>query len=152
MAGRFRDPANARVLARKACSLRASLLFPLTMLMAAIVLLTTAVLLGSALAVVYLGSEGSSAAPWRIAALHGLSGLAGLACLVLVVRAPALPSSHGTASFGRMSAWLFALAALVGTAILRARWRRRRPGALIAVHATLAISAFVIFAAYAFVR
>jgi hypothetical protein len=122
------------------------------MLTAAVVLLAIAVTLGSALAVMALGSERARAAPWRLAALHGLIGLAGLACLVLVLRGPAPPSAHGTASFGLVSAWLFALAALVGGAILTLRLRARGVGPLIAIHATLAVSAFVIFAAFAFVR
>lgn len=120
------------------------------MLIAADVLFGTAVLLGCALAIIYLG--GATAAPWPLAALHGVLGLAGLACLVFVLRTPAQAAAHGTQSFGMMSAWLFGLAALAGGMILTAHLRGKRAAALIGIHATLAVSAVVIFAAYAFVR
>jgi len=46
---------------------------------------------------------------------------------------------------------MLAVAALVGAALLAARLRRGRvPGALIAVHAMIAVSGFVVLAAYYF--
>jgi len=71
--------------------------------------------------------------------------------LALALRGPVRGLDQGTASFGMISAWLLAAAGLLGLSLLTARLRRRRlSGTLIAVHATLAISGFVVLAAYFF--
>jgi hypothetical protein len=89
------------------------------MLVAAFVILAVAVLLGSVLAALHLQTEGRAAAPWRLAALHGLL--------------------------------LITMAALVGGGLLAAHvFKRRIAGIMIGVHATLAVSGFVILAAYVF--
>ena len=78
-----------------------------------------------------------------------LLGIGGLLCLVLALRGPPRGIAQGTASFGAIAATLFALAALVGGAILATHLRnRRRAGALIGVHAAFAVSGFVVLAAY----
>jgi hypothetical protein len=122
------------------------------MLIAAFMILGFAVLLGSALAVLHLRTQADATwpvVPWPLGALHGLLGIGGLLCLVLALRGPPRGIAQGTASFGAIAATLLALAALAGGAILAAHLRRRRrAGALIGVHAALAVSGFVIVAAY----
>jgi hypothetical protein len=119
------------------------------MLIAAFIILGFAVVLGSALAVLHLRTQSGVSAPWQVAALHGLLGVGGLVCLVLALRGPPRGLAQGTASFGAIAAALIALAALAGGGLLAMRLRNRRPaGALIGVHAALAVSGFVILAAY----
>ena len=124
------------------------------MLIAAFIILGFAALLGSALAVLHLRAQPGAASPswpvpWPVAALHGLLGIGGLICLVLTLRGPPRGLAQGTASFGAIAATLFALAALAGGGILAMHLgRRRRAGALIGLHAALALSGFVILAAY----
>jgi hypothetical protein len=58
----------------------------------------------------------------------------------------------GVGAFGRIAAVLLAMALLAGLAIVAIRLRRRRvPGLVIGIHATLAVSGVVILAAYALV-
>lgn len=125
------------------------------MLIAAFVVLGFGVLLGGTLAILHLRAPGGAVAvsswpvPWPVAALHGLLGIGGLICLVLALGGPPRGLAQGTASFGAIAATLFALAALAGGGILMTHLRnRRRAGALIGLHAALAVSGFVILAAY----
>jgi hypothetical protein len=119
------------------------------MLIAAFVVLAAAVLKGTALAVQYLRGGDVPAPPWTLAALHGLIGVGGLCWLLLALRGPPRGLDQGTASFGAVAATLLALAALAGLGILFLhRIRKRRAGTLIGLHATLAISGFVVLAAY----
>lgn len=120
------------------------------MLHAAFAILAIAVLLGAVLFVMHLRNAGSAdAAPWRLAALHGLIGVGGLFCLLFALDNQPLRPDRGTAGFGTISVMLLALAALFGGIILALRAAKKRPaGALFGVHATLAISGFVILAAY----
>jgi hypothetical protein len=126
------------------------------MLTLAFIILGLAVLLGSALAVLHLRSQSSTASPavtwpvpWPVVAMHGLLGFGGLICLVLALHGPQRGNTQGTASFGAVAAVLFALAALAGGGILLTHPRKkRRAGALIGVHATLAVTGFVILASY----
>jgi|SRR5579871_4814577 len=119
------------------------------MLITAFVILGSAVLLGSVLAVLHLRSVRP---PWPLGGLHGLLGLGGLACLSATLGGPPRGLGSGTATFGIVSAGLVGLAVLVGGGILLQRLRKRRlHGVLIGVHATLAVSGFVILAAYIFV-
>jgi hypothetical protein len=121
------------------------------MLTAALVTLTIAVLLGSALAVLHLQTA-RAAPPWALGALHGTLALIGLACLALALRGPPRGVEQGTASFGIIAAVLFVLAALLGARLLAARiFKKRIVGGTIAIHAMLAVSGFVILAAYVFV-
>ncbi len=54
-------------------------------------------------------------------------------------------------SFGLIAAALFTLAAFVAMGLLAAHVRKKRaPGVMIGIHATLAVSGFVILAAYVF--
>lgn len=121
------------------------------MLTAAFAILSAAVLLGAMRAILYLRDlrgEAAGAAPWLLTALHGLFGLGGFACLLLALRGPPRGLDRGTASFGAISAALIALAALAGFGVLLTHLRNRRPGTLIGLHATLAVSGFVILVAY----
>jgi hypothetical protein len=127
-------------------------------LIAAFIILSFAVLLGSTFAVLHLRAQTGAAAswpvvPWPVAALHAFLGIGGLVCLVLALRGPPMGPerglAQGTASFGMIAATLFALAALAGGGILATHLRkRRRAGTLIGLHAALAVSGFVILAAY----
>jgi hypothetical protein len=119
------------------------------MLTAAFAVLAAAVLFGAALAVQFVRGGNANAVPWTVAALHGIVGIAGLGCLFLALRGPQRGLDQGTASFGAIAATLLALAALAGFGVLlMRRGKKQRAGTLIGVHATLAISGFVVLAAY----
>ncbi len=108
-------------------------------------------LLGSVLATLHLRTERAATVPWPLGALHGLLGVGGLGCLILALRGPPRGLDHGTGSFGVISAVLIVLAALVaGGIIVRHLLSGRRAGVLIGIHATLAVSGFVILVAYVF--
>jgi len=121
------------------------------MLTAAFVILGIAILLGCLLAVLYLRTEGA-AAPWPLAALHGLVAVGGLFCLALALRGPVRGVEQGTGSFGIIAVTLIGSAALIGVGSLVTHLiKRRLPGILIGTHATLAVGGFAILAAYVFV-
>lgn len=121
------------------------------MLIAAFVGLAIAVLSGTALAILYLSRE-TGAAPaafWPLRALHGLFAVGGWCGLALALRGPPRGVDQGVASFGAVSAVLLALAALAGVGVLATHLlKRQRAGTLIAIHATVAVTGFVILAAY----
>jgi len=122
------------------------------MLTAAFLILAIAVLIGTVLAILHARGETAQAVPWALGALHGLIGIGGLGLLLLALRGPPRGLDQGTASFGMIGAVLIALAATVGLAIFRAFRMKRghRAGTLIGIHATVAVSGFVILAAYVF--
>jgi hypothetical protein len=125
------------------------------MLTAAFAILTVAVALGAVLAVLHLRTNRTATPPrpppWPLGALHGILALAGLGCLALALRGPPRGVQQGTASFGIIAAVLFVLAALLGARLLAARiFKKPIGGGTIAIHATLAVSGFVILAAYVF--
>jgi hypothetical protein len=121
------------------------------MLNAAFLILTTAVLLGTALAFLYLRTATGLPAPWPLATLHGVLGIGGLSCLLLALRGPSTGLGQRNGSFEEMSAILFALAAFIGVGIFFTHLlKRRRAGMLIAIHAMLAIGGFVVLLAYLF--
>jgi hypothetical protein len=82
--------------------------------------------------------------------IHGLTGAVGLGLLILALQGPRRGDAMGAGSFGIVAAVLFGLALAFGPLI----WflGRRAPhlaGGIIAVHASLAITAFVLFLAWA---
>ena len=118
------------------------------MLIAAFVILGVAVLLGSVLAALHLRAENRTP-PWSFAALHGLLAIGGLSCLALALRGPPRGLAYGVASFGILAALLITLAALIGLALLAKRiFKTRIASIMIGIHATVAVSGFVILAAY----
>jgi hypothetical protein len=119
------------------------------MLTAALIALTIAVLFGSWLAVLHFDGREPARVPWGIALVHAAIALGGFALLAVALRGPARGADQGTGGFGIAAAVLFALAIVVGLAIfLRFRVARKSASALVGVHATLAVSAIVILAAY----
>ena len=121
------------------------------MLIAAFVILAVVVLLGSVLAVLRLRMNGTATPPWPLAALHGVLAIGGLCCLALALRGPPRGLGQGMGSFGIIAIALIALATLVGSGLLAAHaLKRRLPGIMVGIHATLAVSGFVILAAYVF--
>jgi hypothetical protein len=119
------------------------------MLVVAFVILGGAVLLGSVLAVRHLQTAGAATPPWPLTALHGLLGITGLCCLALALLGPPRGLDQGTGSFGIIATSLLTLAALVGAGLLATHiLKRRLAGVMIGVHATLAVTGFVILTAY----
>ncbi|MEJ2376303.1 MAG: hypothetical protein P8Y53_10655 [Pseudolabrys sp.] len=120
------------------------------MLTAGFTLLTLAVLAGSLLAVLHM-RENKALPAWPWAALHGLAAVGGLILLALSLGGPTRGAAQGTAGFGAGAAAILALAALFGAMLVSARVRCGQvPGALIAVHAMIAVSGFVVLMAYYF--
>jgi hypothetical protein len=118
------------------------------MLSLALALLSLAVLIGVAIGIRFLGD---SRVPSRaIGAIHGLLGASGLSALIIALASGAgTGDRYGTASFGPAAAILAALAALAGAGIaLLGRRPARNIGLLIGVHASLAITAYVLLLAY----
>jgi hypothetical protein len=118
-------------------------------LVTAFIILSLAVLSGCALAVLHLRNDGAGTPPWPLAALHGLLAIVGLCCFALALRGPPRGLVHGMASFGVIATALITLAALAGAGLLATHIRKKRiAGGMIGIHATLAVSGFVILAAY----
>jgi hypothetical protein len=118
-----------------------------SMLPIAFAILSAAVVLGIALALLHL--RGRSRPPWMIGALHGVLGTAGLATLVLALRGPPRGAEAGVAAFGAIAAVLAAVALAMGLAVVTlARQSRRGVGLAITVHATFAMTAYVLLLAY----
>jgi hypothetical protein len=120
------------------------------MLSLALALLSLAVLIGVVISIRFLGD---GRLPSRaIGAAHGLLGASGLSALIVaLVSGTGTGDRYGTASFGAAAAILAALAALAGAGIaLLGRRAARSIGLLIGVHASLAITAYVLLLAYAF--
>jgi hypothetical protein len=119
------------------------------MLTAAFAILSVVILSGCALAVVHLRSNGTTTPPWPLAALHGLLAMVGLCCLALTLRSPPRGLAQGMASFGVIATVLITLAALAGAGLLATHILKGRiAGGMLGIHATLAVSGFVILAAY----
>ncbi len=119
-----------------------------TMLTAAFIFVAIAVLLGAVLAVLHL-REGVAMPPLSLGKLHGFIALAGLGCVILSLRGPPRGLDQGTASFGMIAAVLLTLAAALGLVMMALHRRGRRiAGALIGIHATLAVGGFVVLVAY----
>lgn len=103
-----------------------------------------AVALGAGLAVHFLRGPALRRPPWPLPLAHGALGAAGLAALILALRRGLPASPWGTAGFGPAANVLLALALALGLAIALVGWRRRPPGLLVAVHASIAVAGFVV--------
>lgn len=88
---------------------------------------------------------------WLVAGvIHGLTGAVGLGLLVIALQGPRRGDAMGVGSFGVAAAVLFGLALLLGPLIrLLVRRVPHVGGVIIATHASLAITAFVLFLAWA---
>jgi hypothetical protein len=107
--------------------------------------LTLAVAAGSALALWHLrAAEGAARPPIVAGVAHGLIGTIGLALLLVALRGPPRGVDAGVGSFATVSAVLFAGALLSGIVMLLLR----RRGLLIAIHAVIAISGYVLVLAW----
>jgi hypothetical protein len=109
---------------------------------ASVWVLTLAVAAGSVLALWHLRSV--SRPPLVVGLAHGLTGAAGLAILLLSLRGPARGVDAGVGSFGTIAAILFAAALLAGAALLLLR----RKGMVMAIHAGIAITGYVLLLAW----
>jgi hypothetical protein len=119
------------------------------MLVSAFIVLGIAGLIDSLLAILHLRTDEGATPPWWLSVLHGLLAIFGLCCLALALRGPTRGLDHGTASFGMVATVLIVLAALAGVGLFVARaFKKRITGVMIGVHATLAVSGFVVLLAY----
>jgi hypothetical protein len=114
----------------------------------ATIILAAAVAMGGAAAVLSLRRAGAPA-PLAAAGAHAALAACGYALLLVALAGPQRGAASGAASFGAIAAVLLGLAVLAGLALLRQRRARGRlSGGLISVHATLAVTGFVILAVY----
>jgi hypothetical protein len=103
------------------------------------------VALGTTLALLYLRGRRM----WFVAIVHGVVGAAGLALLVLALRGPRHGDAMGAGSFGSIAAVLFGVALAFGLSVPLLRTRSPRiGGVVIATHASVAITGFVLLLAW----
>lgn len=82
--------------------------------------------------------------------VHGLVGAAGFGLLIVALRGPRRSDAMGVGSFGIVALVLFGIALTLGPFIPPLTRRAPRfAGLLLAVHATVAITAYVLFLAWA---
>ena len=116
------------------------------MLLLAFAILSATAAAGIVLALLHLRG---SPAHGAVRVLHGMAGAAGLLALLLALRGPPRGVLAGVASFGTFAAVLAAFALAVGLAMAGlARRPHRAVGLLLAAHATLAITAYVLLLSY----
>jgi len=124
------------------------------MIALSLLLVTVAVLLGAAASIWHIRDPATGSRPpaW-LAVTHGALASAGVILLIFALGETPDASASGVAGFDDGAVVLFAVAILAGLAIpaLR-RWRGRVPGVLVAVHAGIAVTGYVIFLAWAFLR
>lgn len=122
------------------------------MLTVAFSLLLLTALLGLVLATLHLRAGRMRRLRWPVWGSHGLLGVAGFVLLLLCLGGPPRGAALGLANFGRFSAILLAVALLAGLEVLFERLRYRRlPMLVVGLHATLAIGAVIMLAAYTLV-
>ena len=120
-----------------------------TMLTLAFCLLSLTALLGLVLAGLHLQAGRTRPPRWPVWALHGSLGLVGFIILLLCLGGPPRGAALGLANFGRFAAVLLGVALLAAAEILFERLRHHRLPVLMAgLHATLAIGAVIVLAAY----
>jgi hypothetical protein len=92
----------------------------------------------------HLRATDRASLPPRVAGIaHGVVGAIGLGCLLLALRGPPRGVDAGVGSFGTLGAVLLGAALLTGLTLLI-----RRNGLVMAVHAGLAITAYVLLLAW----
>jgi hypothetical protein len=117
----------------------------------AFAVLAAAALFGVGLAILY--ARGASAKPlhYAVPAAHGIIGAGGLGLLIGALRhggIGAAAARMGEAGFGATAAGLIGLALMFGLGIAVVSWRGKRPGgALIGIHASLAIAGIALLLA-----
>lgn len=116
------------------------------MLFLAFALAGAAAAIGAGLAVAHL-REAPTRPPPLLALVHGALGGAGLAALVAALRGGLPRSGMGLSGFGPISAGLLGIAFAIGLALGLSARRRRPSGALIGVHAGLAVAGLVVLLA-----
>jgi LPXTG-motif cell wall-anchored protein len=114
------------------------------LLLAALLLLTLAVAFGVGLGLWHLRAIGAGP-PILYGTAHAVLGTAGLTALLLALRGPPRGEAAGAGSFGAIAATLFGLALMLGLGILLTR--RRRP-TVIAIHAGLAVTGYLLLLAW----
>jgi hypothetical protein len=113
---------------------------------AAVWVLTVAVVAGTILALWHLRStdDGASRPPLVAGLAHGAVGALGLVLLLLALRGPPRGVEAGAGAFGTTAAVLFAAAVVTGLVILAIR----RKAIVMAIHAGIAITAYVLLLAW----
>lgn len=107
--------------------------------------MTLAVAAGTLLALWHLRATDAASRPPLVAGIaHGVVGAIGLAILLLALRGPARGVNAGVGSFGTMSAVLFAGGLLTGIVVLLLR----RKTVMMAIHAGIAITGYVLLLAW----
>jgi hypothetical protein len=109
----------------------------------AVWVLTLAVAAGTGLGLWYLREVGRPPLPAGVA--HGVIGVIGLGALLLALRGPARGVANGVGSFGVVAAGLFAAALLTGVVQVLLR---RKP-VVMAIHAGIAITGYMMLLAWA---
>lgn len=107
--------------------------------------LTVAVAAGTILALWHLRATGGMGRPpLAVGVVHGIVGTAGLVALGFALRGPPRGVDAGVGSFGSIAASLFAGAVVTGLAV---QLLRRKP-IVMAVHAGIAITGYVLLLAW----
>jgi len=114
------------------------------LLTAAICLLTLVVAAGAVLALLHL--RGTVRPPLVAGISHAAAGLVGLFLLLPVAFGPPRGTDAGAAAFGPVAGWLLSGALLTGLLVLLRR--RNGPSVMMAIHAGIAISGYVILLAW----
>jgi hypothetical protein len=114
------------------------------LLAAAFYLLTLAVAAGTTLGLLHL--RGSSRPPLAAGLLHAAAGLVGLVLLLPIALGPPRGIAAGAATFGPIAGWLLVGALLTGAVVLLRR--RSGPNVMMAIHAGIAISGYVMLLAW----
>ncbi|MGH7075692.1 MAG: hypothetical protein ACREFD_16065 [Stellaceae bacterium] len=110
-------------------------------------IVAAAALIGAILAVLYARGPEAKRVPWPVPAGHGVIGAVGLAVLASALRhGIGLGAARmGVSGFGITAAVLIGVALLLGLVIAATSLRGKRPGgAVVAIHAAVAIAGFTL--------
>ncbi len=119
------------------------------MLIAALAVVSAAVLIGLALGTLYMIKEDPPKRIMVVGWLHGALGATGVGLLLLALRGASRGVAQGAGSFGWISGTMLAATLAGGIVILAGHLRRKpNPPLLIAMHATLGVAGYVMLAAY----